>query len=91
MKKEFIPMTKEERIKTYGGFAWLAAIPVIATLVQTVVSSGVAIYQAVREKSGSVSFGGSKTITQKYSSDTHNSQQKGTKIKKVNVSSFSAY
>ncbi|NQZ28982.1 MAG: hypothetical protein HRT98_01210 [Mycoplasmatales bacterium] len=91
MKKEFIPMTKEERIKTYGGFAWLAAIPAIATLVQTVVSSGVAIFQAVHQKSGSVSFGGSKTITQKYSSETHDPQQKGSKIKKVNISNFSAY
>ncbi len=91
MEKDFKPMTRRERIETYGGFAWLAALPVIATLVQTVVSSGVAIYQAVSQKTGSVSFGGSKTIAQKFSSETRNSQQKEAKIKKVNISRFSAY
>ncbi|TCG10425.1 hypothetical protein [Mycoplasma todarodis] len=91
MKNEFKPLTKEERVEVYGGFAWMAAIPLVISAVQTAVSCGVAIYQAVHQKTGSVSFGGSRTITQKYQASTNNSSQQKTKLHKVNATTFTAY
>ncbi|CAM9124515.1 hypothetical protein MYMA111404_02370 [Mycoplasma marinum] len=64
-KNNFRKMTKEERVNMYGGFSWLSLIPAATSLIQTVVGAGISIYQAVTSKSGSVSFGGSKTIIQK--------------------------
>ncbi len=90
MKNEFKPLTKKERVETYGGFAWLLALPAIAAITQTVVSCGIAIYQAVKEKSGSVSFGGSKTITQKYPTESK-TKYTSAKTKTTHVTTFSAY
>ncbi len=91
MKKEFIPLTKKERVETYGGFAWLALVPAIVTLTQTLVSSGIAIFQAIKNKTGSVSFGGSKTITQKNPPNTSTTKKNITSGNKLNISNYSAY
>ncbi len=91
MIENFKELSKKERVETYGGFAWLAAIPLIAGILQTVVSSGIAIYQAIAKKSGSVSYGGSKTITQKYPEEHATSSKVSSKKSSSIASIFTAY
>ncbi|MCP4337209.1 MAG: hypothetical protein GY679_05180 [Mycoplasma sp.] len=76
VKNKFVKMTKEEKAETYGGFAVLSLLNTAALLIQTLVGSAIAIYQVVKHKTGSVSFGGSKTITNKEIKASHSSTKK---------------
>ncbi len=86
-ENNFLKMSSKEQANTYGGFAFLALFTAVTSFIQVIVSSSIAIYQAVEKKSGSVSFGGSKTITQKNEPTTKKVAVKG----HAAPPSFSAY
>ncbi len=64
-QNKFIKMNEKEQANSYGGFLFVAIVTAVVSVAQLLVTSGLAIYQAVTKKSGSVSFGGSRTITNK--------------------------
>ncbi len=88
MKNKFKLLSKEERANTYGGFAWMVFLPILISLVQTLVTAGIGIYQAASNKTGSVSMGGVGKITNESNSSV---ELQGSKIQSLSPPKFYAY